>query len=72
MQSYKALYLLTFSYFHSLLYLVLVICYDVVQPEEYSGKVYPLLMEALLGIGDGVSNTQRSALLALLCMHDMV
>ncbi|XP_039056755.1 UNC93-like protein 3 [Hibiscus syriacus] len=31
--------------------------------------VYPLLMAALLGIGDGVLNTQLSALLALLFKH---
>ncbi|KAK8665929.1 hypothetical protein V6N13_006085 [Hibiscus sabdariffa] len=35
------------------------------------GIVYPLLMAALLGIGDGVLNTQLSALLALLFKHDM-
>ncbi|KAK8553698.1 hypothetical protein V6N13_072639 [Hibiscus sabdariffa] len=34
------------------------------------GMVYPLLMAALLGIGDGVLNTQISALLALLFKHD--
>ncbi|KAK8512275.1 hypothetical protein V6N13_097074 [Hibiscus sabdariffa] len=34
------------------------------------GIVYPLLMAALLGIGDGVLNTQISALLALLFKHD--
>ncbi|GMJ03080.1 At Uncoordinated protein 93 [Hibiscus trionum] len=35
------------------------------------GIVYPLLMAALLGIGDGVLNTQLSALLALHFKHDM-
>ncbi|XP_039059443.1 UNC93-like protein 3 isoform X2 [Hibiscus syriacus] len=35
------------------------------------GIVYPLLMAALLGIGDGVLNTQLSALLALLFKHNM-
>ncbi|KAL4284022.1 hypothetical protein GQ457_16G022850 [Hibiscus cannabinus] len=34
------------------------------------GIVYPLLMAAVLGIGDGVLNTQISALLALLFKHD--
>ncbi|XVE96844.1 hypothetical protein REPUB_Repub02eG0258100 [Reevesia pubescens] len=34
------------------------------------GVVYPLLMAALLGIGDGVLNTQLSALLALLFKQD--
>ena len=36
------------------------------------GIVYPLLMAALLGIGDGVLNTQLSALLALLFKQDTV
>ncbi|KAH7515091.1 hypothetical protein FEM48_Zijuj11G0159300 [Ziziphus jujuba var. spinosa] len=35
------------------------------------GTIYPLLMAAILGIGDGVFNTQLSALLALLFKHDM-
>ncbi|KAG4152398.1 hypothetical protein ERO13_D04G119800v2 [Gossypium hirsutum] len=35
------------------------------------GKVYPLLMAALLGIGDGVLNMQLSALHVLLSKHDM-
>ncbi|MBA0750749.1 hypothetical protein Gogos_002138, partial [Gossypium gossypioides] len=35
------------------------------------GKVYPLLMAALLGIGAGVLNMQLSALHALLSKHDM-
>lgn len=35
------------------------------------GVVYPLLMAAMLGIGDGVFNTQLSALLAMLFKHDM-
>ncbi|GLT92512.1 hypothetical protein SLE2022_103460 [Rubroshorea leprosula] len=34
------------------------------------GTIYPLLMAALLGVGDGVLNTQLSALLALLFKHD--
>lgn len=34
------------------------------------GTIYPLLMAAVLGIGDGVLNTQLSALLALLFKHD--
>ncbi|KAJ4704708.1 UNC93-like protein 3 [Melia azedarach] len=34
------------------------------------GTLYPLLMAALLGIGDGVLNTQLSALLGLLFKHD--
>lgn len=34
------------------------------------GIIYPLLMAALLGIGDGVLMTQLSALLALLFKHD--
>ncbi|XP_020101522.1 UNC93-like protein 3 [Ananas comosus] len=34
------------------------------------GSVYPLLMGAILGIGDGVLNTQLSALLGLLFKND--
>lgn len=34
------------------------------------GTVYPLVMAAVLGIGDGILNTQISALLALLFKHD--
>ncbi|RID64130.1 hypothetical protein BRARA_E03086 [Brassica rapa] len=34
------------------------------------GTVYPLIMAAVLGIGDGILNTQISALLALLFKHD--
>ena len=36
------------------------------------GIMYPLLMAAILGIGDGVFNTQLSALLGILFKHDMV
>lgn len=36
------------------------------------GVTYPLLMAAMLGIGDGVLNTQLSALLGILFKHDMV
>ncbi|KAG6643138.1 hypothetical protein CIPAW_09G189500 [Carya illinoinensis] len=35
------------------------------------GIVYPLLMAAILGIGDGVFNTQLNALLGILFKHDM-
>ncbi|KAM3688926.1 hypothetical protein ACB098_09G007500 [Castanea mollissima] len=35
------------------------------------GIMYPLLMAAILGIGDGVLNTQLSALLGILFKHDM-
>jgi hypothetical protein len=34
------------------------------------GTAYPLIMAAILGIGDGILNTQISALLALLFKHD--
>ncbi|KAK3172196.1 hypothetical protein Dsin_006270 [Dipteronia sinensis] len=34
------------------------------------GALYPLIMAALLGIGDGVLNTQLSALIGLLFKHD--
>jgi hypothetical protein len=36
------------------------------------GIVYPLLMAAILGIGDGVFNTQLNALLGILFKHDPV
>lgn len=36
------------------------------------GTIYPLLMAAILGIGDGVFNTQLNALLGILFKHDMV
>ncbi|KAF5476020.1 hypothetical protein F2P56_007767 [Juglans regia] len=35
------------------------------------GIMYPLLMAAILGIGDGVFNTQLNALLGILFKHDM-
>ncbi|TXG58593.1 hypothetical protein EZV62_016422 [Acer yangbiense] len=34
------------------------------------GALYPLIMAALLGIGDGVLNTQLSALIGILFKHD--
>lgn len=34
--------------------------------------VYPLIMAAALGIGDGVMMTQINALLGMLFKHDMV
>ncbi|KAF6137736.1 hypothetical protein GIB67_040444 [Kingdonia uniflora] len=34
------------------------------------GSIYPLLMAAMLGIGDGVFNTQLSAVLGMLFRHD--
>ncbi|XP_047330266.1 UNC93-like protein 3 [Impatiens glandulifera] len=36
-----------------------------------SGVMYPLIVAAILGIGDGVFNTQLNALLAMLFKHDM-
>ncbi|XP_043698830.1 UNC93-like protein 3 [Telopea speciosissima] len=35
------------------------------------GFVYPLLMSAMLGIGNGIFNTQLNALLGMLFRHDM-
>ncbi|CAL5437576.1 unnamed protein product [Camellia sinensis] len=35
------------------------------------GILYPLLMAAALGIGDGIFNTQLNALLGMLFKHDM-
>lgn len=36
------------------------------------GIIYPLIMAALLGIGDGVLNTQLSALLGIFFKNDTV
>ena len=36
------------------------------------GTIYPLVMAAALGIGDGVLMTQINALLGMLFKHDMV
>ena len=36
------------------------------------GTILPLLIGALWGIGDGVLNTQLSALLGILFKHDLV
>lgn len=36
------------------------------------GIMYPLLMAAMLGIGDGVLNTQLNALLGILFKNDTV
>lgn len=36
------------------------------------GIVIPLIIAAIWGIGDGIFNTQLSALIALLFKHDMV
>lgn len=36
------------------------------------GILYPLLMAAMLGVGDGVFNTQLNALLGILFKNDMV
>lgn len=36
------------------------------------GAVYPLIMAAALGIGDGVFMTQLSALLGIFFKHDTV
>ncbi|KAL5550023.1 hypothetical protein UlMin_000199 [Ulmus minor] len=39
-------------------------------PSGVLGVIYPLLMAALLGVGDGVLNTQLNALIGLLFKHD--
>ncbi|GMP96518.1 hypothetical protein CsSME_00045142 [Camellia sinensis var. sinensis] len=36
------------------------------------GILYPLIMAAALGIGDGIFNTQLNALLGMLFKHDMI
>lgn len=52
------------------LHLVLLSSYSVTS--GVLGTLYPLSMAALLGIGDGVLNTQLSALLGILFKHDTV
>lgn len=64
-------------YPYFLLELTSVICLYFVAPTFSTstgvlGSVYPLLMGAILGIGDGVLNTQLSALLGLLFKNDKV
>ncbi|XVE61848.1 hypothetical protein DITRI_Ditri06bG0071800 [Diplodiscus trichospermus] len=56
------------AFFQALIFLWLLLKYSATS--GVLGVVYPLLMAALLGIGDGVLNTQLSALLALLFKHD--
>ncbi|XVF08058.1 hypothetical protein REPUB_Repub06bG0192900 [Reevesia pubescens] len=55
-------------FFQALIFLWLLLKYSATS--GVLGIVYPLLMAALLGIGDGVLNTQLGALLALLFKHD--
>ncbi|XP_022767506.1 UNC93-like protein 3 [Durio zibethinus] len=56
------------AFFQAVIFLWLLLKYSAAS--GVLGIVYPLLMAALLGIGDGVLNTQLSALLALLFKHD--
>ncbi|KAK6231460.1 hypothetical protein QUC31_011251 [Theobroma cacao] len=56
------------AFFQAVIFLWLLLKYSATS--GVLGIVYPLLMAALLGIGDGVLNTQLSALLALLFKHD--
>ncbi|XWS67029.1 hypothetical protein CRYUN_Cryun05aG0251300 [Craigia yunnanensis] len=56
------------AFFQAVIFLWLLLKYSATS--GVLGIVYPLLMAALLGIGDGVLNTQLSALLALLFQHD--
>ncbi|KAA3455079.1 UNC93-like protein 3 [Gossypium australe] len=56
------------AFFQALIFLWLLLKYSATS--GVLGVIYPLLMAAFLGIGDGVLNTQLSALLALLFKHD--
>lgn len=56
------------AFFQALILLWLLLKYSATS--GVLGVIYPLLMAAFLGIGDGVLNTQLSALLALLFKHD--
>ncbi|TYI87507.1 hypothetical protein E1A91_D04G140300v1 [Gossypium mustelinum] len=57
------------SFFQEVIFIWLLLKYR--EDSRVLGKVYPLLMAALLGIGDGVLNMQLSALHVLLSKHDM-
>lgn len=56
------------AFFQALIFLWLLLKYSATS--GVLGVIYPLLMAAFLGVGDGVLNTQLSALLALLFKHD--
>ncbi|OMO97150.1 hypothetical protein COLO4_14849 [Corchorus olitorius] len=56
------------AFFQAVIFLWLLLKYTATS--GVLGIIYPLLMAALLGIGDGVLNTQLSALLALLFKQD--
>ncbi|OMO66191.1 hypothetical protein CCACVL1_21270 [Corchorus capsularis] len=56
------------AFFQAVIFLWLLLRYTATS--GVLGIIYPLLMAALLGIGDGVLNTQLSALLALLFKQD--
>jgi hypothetical protein len=54
---------------HAIIFLWLLLDYS--PTSGVLGTIYPLLMAAILGIGDGVFNTQLNALLGILFKHDM-
>lgn len=56
------------AFFHAIVFLWILFKYSLTS--GILGVVYPLLMAALLGIGDGVLNTQLNALLGILFKHD--
>ncbi|XP_062005266.1 UNC93-like protein 3 [Rosa rugosa] len=56
------------AFIQTIIYLWLLLIYSPVS--GVLGTLYPLIMAAALGIGDGVLNTQLSALLAIYFKHD--
>ncbi|KAG8647612.1 UNC93-like protein 3 [Manihot esculenta] len=57
------------AFLHAIVFLWILLKYSLTS--GILGVTYPLLMAAMLGIGDGVLNTQLSALLGILFKHDM-
>ncbi|KAJ9186227.1 hypothetical protein P3X46_005754 [Hevea brasiliensis] len=57
------------AFLHAVVFLWILLKYSLAS--GILGVMYPLLMAAMLGIGDGVLNTQLSALLGILFKHDM-
>ncbi|KDP35602.1 hypothetical protein JCGZ_09040 [Jatropha curcas] len=56
------------AFLHAIVFLWILLKYSLTS--GIIGVIYPLIMAALLGIGDGVLNTQLSALLGILFKHD--
>ncbi|EEF31048.1 UNC93-like protein 3 [Ricinus communis] len=57
------------AFLHAIVFLWILLKYSLTS--GILGVLYPLLMAAMLGVGDGVLNTQLSALLGILFKHDM-